>query len=207
VRLDFSYTADDLDEWAKLPKPHAKSIFGRRPLLMVGLIVVAVLVVQLLTAVRTGTVAPAAPTIAQPDPSLWGTLVLPMLPWLIVFAAIWFIVFRQLRRQGRRLWEKNDDFQQPHAVTIDDGGIEVAGPKMATRFRWAAFGGWSETLNLFLLWQPAGVYTILPKRAMTDEQLAELRGVFRSNVGTATGGFPVVARPPTGQQGDPDRAT
>jgi hypothetical protein len=199
MRLEFSYTEADLDEWAKAntSKPHTKTRAGWQSGLatwLVFVLVVLVVILVLLMRSRSGT-------------DVWSDM-RPLLPMVLISGLGLFIAYRQQRNQGRNLWKSNEDWQQPHAVTVDDAGVEVAGPRVVSRFLWTAFGGCAETANLFLLWQRQGVYTMLPKRAATAAQQEELRTIFRAHLTPATGGFPVMPVPaggpsPTGDANPP----
>jgi len=150
------------------------------------------LAVLLVLSVQQSSRRPATAPAVEPETNFWRDMVQPMMPWLLIFGFIWFFVFQQLRNQGRRLWKQNEDLQQPHVITILQTGLEVEGPKTATRFLWAAFGGWFETANLFILWQPNGHYTLIPKRVFAGGQQNELREIFRQNIAPLVVGFPVL---------------
>ena len=194
MRLEFTYVPEDLDEWAKAPKPQPAGRSGRnrlRVFVLTTLIVLAVPLAQLLPLALPRNRGTARPP--PPPPDAWRDTLLSFLPWVIIFLFIWFIIYRQMRRQGRTVWEQNPDLPHPHVVTVGDEFVEVEGPKVATRFRWSAFDAWSETANLLLLRHAAGgAYTLIPKRAATAEQQAALRATFAARVVPPTGGFPVV---------------
>jgi hypothetical protein len=44
------------------------------------------------------------------NPNVLGNILLPVVPWLLIFLFIWFFIFRQLRRQSPQ--------PQPKAVPV-----------------------------------------------------------------------------------------
>jgi hypothetical protein len=186
VRLEVTFTPQDFDEWAKSPKPHKKRDW--RPSLFGWVVFIALAIVLVIKIQHSS--SPATAPAPRPD-NVWNILTL-IWPWVLIFGFLWFYVFRQMRNQGLYLWKQNEELQQPHVFTIDAAGIEVAAMNAATRFMWAAFAGWMETANLFIVWQANGQYTLIPKRAATEGQRAELRDWFRQHIAVPTGGFPVL---------------
>lgn len=205
MRFEFSYTEADLDEWGKAKKPHKTAAGSKARKGLFGWLVFLGLAAVLVKMMRQDRISSPSPATSAGGEGFWIDFALPFLPWVLVFGVIWFFVFRQFRKQGRRIWRDNEDLLEPHVFVVDDQGIEVRGPKVATRFLWAAFGGWAETANLFLVWQPAGAYTILPKRAATEAEWEQLRSAFQAHLAPKTGGFPVLVGPPT--VGPADRRT
>lgn len=194
MRLDFSYTEDDLDEWFRSKKPPVAGAKNLRAGLL-GWVVFVVLAVFLIQLIRTWNDVPTAGdgVLGQ---GFWDGLLASYVPWVVIFLVIWAVIFRQMRNAGRNMWRTNEDWRQPHVATIDAGSVEVAGPKSVTRFLWTAYAAWYETERLFVLCQPLGTYTIVPKRAAGEDEQNDLRAAFNAHIGSATGGFPVVPAPP-----------
>jgi hypothetical protein len=42
------------------------------------------------------------------EQSIWLNIVLPLIPWIIVFGAIWILVFRGLRSERARVRQSNE---------------------------------------------------------------------------------------------------
>lgn len=195
IRLEFTYTPDDINEWAKAPTP---GMPGRGWRVWRGtitwLVFIALAVVFYAWQRR---MEPPRPSRAAPPRSAnpASDVLLTLLPWLVVFVVVWFLVARQLRA-GKLIWNNNRSLQLSHVLTVEDGGIELAEPTASTRWKWEAFTSWTETANLLLLRLQNSLTLAMPKRAATADELEVLRRTFNARIAPPVGGFPVL--PPSG---------
>ncbi|HEX8915936.1 MAG TPA: YcxB family protein [Humisphaera sp.] len=197
VQLHYTLTPADLDEWSRSAKPaKGGGVFGSKGGL-VGWLVFIGLAMLLVNLVNNRNDPPATRPAAPAGDDLVGGILLPVVPWLVIFGFIWFFVYRQLRARGRRVWDANEDLRQPHVAVFDDLGVTVTGPKVSMRVLWSGFDAWSETANLLLLrQQPGNQFHIVPKRAVPTGQMEPLRALLHARVVPHAAGFPVVPSPP-----------
>jgi hypothetical protein len=201
MRLEFTYTAVDLQEMAQAAaKPEnarqsgalaigkSRNLFGW--VIFIGLAVVLFIFLQN----RSVTVPPATPL---PAPK-WGVLewATSFVPWLLVFGFIWFFVYRQMRNLSpRSVYEHTSSMQQPKSLDITDAGVRMSDALASTEWRWESFTGLVETANLLLLRQADNTFVIIPKRAVPAAELDALRYELQSHI-PAPGAFPVLPPKP-----------
>jgi hypothetical protein len=200
MRLEFTYTGDDFVEaqvaatGTALGDEHnsrGRSV-ARRLLGWILFLALTVCLYYLLQKTATRPTPAAAPTQPQSDTLLeW---VVPMLPWLLVFGFIWFLVFRQLRA-ARRVWEHDPALRQPQTMDLTETCIRLADTLSASEWRWEAFTGVTETANLFVLKRGEGSVVIIPKRGAPPGQLDALRLLLAERV-HEPGAFPVLPPKP-----------
>jgi len=129
-----------------------------------------------------------------------SNVVLPFVPWLLIFLFIWFFVFRQLRKNSLQSITDDPQFQQVQSFDVDAEGVRLATPLVETRWKWANFSGMSETPELLLLHLRERSVLVVPKRAFSGpKQMDELRATIRANVTEHTGAFPVLPIAPASQ--------
>jgi hypothetical protein len=134
--------------------------------------------------------APRPPSAQAQDP--WK-LVLPLIPWLLIFGFIWFFVFRQVRSRHRKAWEQTPGMHRPRTVTIDETGLSFTEPTSQSRVNWDHFVRFAETKNLFLLFDSEVSAELIPKRIFqATAQVDEFRALLARHVSPPTGAFPVL---------------
>jgi len=120
-------------------------------------------------------------------------MVLPILPWLAVFAFVWFFVFYRMRGTIRRNWDNEPALHRVRTVEIDDMGVTFQDQVSQNRRVWAGFVKYVESPNLFLLFPTNYTADLIPKRALGGEkEIQEVREVLAANVHEPVSGFPVV---------------
>jgi hypothetical protein len=67
---------------------------------------------------------------------------------------------------------------------FDDEGTVATFPTGESRLDWRAYTKYKETGSLFLLFFSPYRYTSIPKRAMSPEQIEELRGLLKARIFT-----------------------
>jgi hypothetical protein len=80
----------------------------------------------------------------------------------------------------RPLWIKRDfrghpNFQREQVVQIDDWGLHRTSGVGQSETRWLAYTDYRETQNLFVLYFGRRLMEVIPKRALSAEQLQNLR--------------------------------
>jgi hypothetical protein len=96
------------------------------------------------------------------------------------------------KRKLRNLWHQKPSLQQPQTITIDEAGICISNPLSSGQQNWAAYRGWCETQNLFVVLSSDRGRLIIPKRIASAEQVQELREMLASRITGGAGGFPVL---------------
>ncbi|MEA2734834.1 MAG: YcxB-like protein [Humisphaera sp.] len=166
--------------------PFSRGLFG-----WVLFVAVAVMLFMLLNQ-RKSPPAAAAPPGARPGADLWSVLV-PLLPWLLIFGVIWFFVFRYMRRRYLKTWEDTRWIHRPQSMTIDESGLTFTEPTAARRLSWDHFVRFGETENLFLLFSSEYSAEFIPKRIFaTAAEADQFRALLARHVSPPTGAFPVV---------------
>lgn len=111
------------------------------------------------------------------DNHLLNVLSLMVLVLALVMAAlVFFVVPRQARNHFRELASARGDM----TFAWDDRGTLLTGAKGVTNLAWSDYSGWSETDGLLILLQSRMLYNLVPKRALTEGQLTEIRACLAS---------------------------
>lgn len=71
-------------------------------------------------------------------------------------------------------------------LVISDDGIEVSISTAKTDYGWNGFTRYSETKNLFLVYQSKQVFNIFPKRAFAAGEADDFRKLLEQKLGDAT---------------------
>ena len=69
-------------------------------------------------------------------------------------------------------------------VEVSDAGLRVRTALGESQVAWPAYVGWSEDKSIFVLFPTPRIYIPVPKRAFSDEQVAEFRETLRRNIGS-----------------------
>jgi hypothetical protein len=133
--------------------------------------------------------------VAAPPPPTWKDWAFPLLPWVAIFL---FIIFF-LRWNLRRIVKNHRMIDRPYTLEVADDGLTWVEPVSRLQYRWAAFYGFKETKNLFLLYlsdpSRAGMlmFHIVPRRAFgSPEAAAEFGRLVRAKIQPQASGFPVL---------------
>ncbi len=192
---EFTYTLADLREARRVANENARGRasrpFRRGVLGWVVFVGLALVLVYLLTLNKQPpTAAPAPPPAATPS-SAGAGLLLDLVPWLLVVAFLYLVVFRGVRKARRR---QEETLLQPMALDVSPGGVTLTNGPAQTRWQWQAFTRWVETDAQFLL-QLGHTDTVvaIPKRLATDPaDLAAIGELIAAHVNPPVGAFPVL---------------
>ena len=191
IRLEFTYTPQDLTEAARTPPPPEPSA-RLRAYITWAVIALAMVVVLGLRAYIDRTAPPRPPRPVRPMTARdWMAA---LLPWVAIFALVgWFLYHRFSANSPRALWQRTPSLQRRKVLAVDAAGVTLTDPHCSTRWEWTAFNGWSETGHLLILHEPGNVMLAIPKRAATsDAQLRALRDMIGQHIVPKAGAFPVV---------------
>jgi YcxB-like protein len=147
---------------------------------------------------KTASIArPTPPIVASPNTlqNVLQDVVLPILPWMLIFGFVWFSVYRGLRKRRSTFWDNTPSMHRSRTWTIDDDGLTVAEPFSQHRTVWGGYTRFQETKNLFLLYTGKHTAEMIPKRVLgSDEQIEAARQILQRNVSAPAGAFPVIAK-------------
>jgi len=122
-------------------------------------------------------------------------MVVPLIPWLIIFVVVFFVLTILRKRRTDDLLDG-----RTFKVHVGDSGISWADALTRTEYQWLAFHGFDETANLFVLYltNPKRArmihYHLIPKRAFPDAaKLGEFRALLESSMQRQESRFPVIA--------------
>ena len=193
-RFYFTLTNRDMAEaFAAARRRLWKRFFHWRTALGLG-IFIAMAIAASFWSDRLSASTPAAP-VATTQPDSWADIFVPLIPWGIIFACVWFFIFRKLRAQHKnhRLVDR------PHTLIVEPDKIIWTEPFSRLEYQWQAFYGFKETKNLFLLYlsDPKGagilMFHVVPKRAFAvPDQIAEFKKLLEVNVQARVSRFPVI---------------
>lgn len=93
-----------------------------------------------------------------------------------------------LRLQTWLLFRQNNKLQEQFDAIISNDGIEISIPTAKTDYGWNGFIRYSETKNLFLVYQSKQVFNIFPKRAFAAGEADEFRRLLEQKLGDSTMG-------------------
>jgi hypothetical protein len=68
-------------------------------------------------------------------------------------------------------------------LTASDDGIEIHTARSAAQLKWGALRRYSESSQLFLLYPQSNLFQVVPKRAMTADEVVGFRGLLTQHLG------------------------
>ena len=87
------------------------------------------------------------------------------------------------RRKQKTLYAKSNALHGRLTLDVDDSGIQFGGPITSAKVAWAYFGKFFEDERAFVLNQKNQViFHIVPKRALSADQVAGFRQYLEQNV-------------------------
>jgi hypothetical protein len=91
-----------------------------------------------------------------------------------------FLSWLAFRLVIRPIWIKRDfhshpNFQREQLVRIDESGLHRTSEIGQSETKWLAYTGYQETQNLFVLYFGRRLMEVIPKRALSAEQLQRFR--------------------------------
>ncbi len=102
--------------------------------------------------------------------------------WLALSAVIGIAVYEVPRIQVKRSLRTSPSAQGEIVLALDDEGTVATFPTGESRLNWRAYTKCKETGSMFLLFFSAYRYVSIPKRAMTPQQIEELRALVKARI-------------------------
>ncbi len=119
--------------------------------------------------------------VAVQDPDAGLT---PLLLILLVAALQLFLRIVYVPRRARRLYRQQRNLQLPFESVCTDSGIEWTNPNGRTQLPWSHVIRWKEGDTLFVLYQSALMFNMVPKRCFAQpEQVEAFRSFLTERLG------------------------
>ncbi len=196
IELQFSLTPEDYMEFQRATVKRVKRM-ARRSMSrsMVGWVVIMAVAVFFFVVFHKDR-APATPAPAPaPSQNLLGAIVLNFLPYFAVFVFIWIFFLSQLRpaKRIRQQFKDSPELGEARRAVASAENFTMYRSTSTTIMAWSHFPFFTETANLFLLYENQAQAYIVPKRAFTSPvDAGEFRAFVQAHVGNQPGGFPVL---------------
>ncbi len=130
------------------------------------------------TAIILGSVAWAGLSYAlRGDSSMLTNALLPMLLLIVLLALVYYVF---LPWQSRRHYRETSAFADEISVEWDAEKFRLGGARGNMALAWSDFYRWTDNDSLLLLYQSHILYHVVPKSALTQEQIGELRAHLES---------------------------
>jgi YcxB-like protein len=105
-----------------------------------------------------------------------------VLPGMAISLFFLLIPFLSIRKQ-KTLYAKSNALHGRLTLDVDDSGIQFGGPITSAKVAWAYFGKFFEDERAFVLYQEnETIFNMVPKRALSADQVAGLRQYLEQNV-------------------------
>jgi hypothetical protein len=105
--------------------------------------------------------------------------------WLSLSVAMGIATYELPRVQLRRSFRATPSARGEIVLTISDKGTEASFATGRTRLDWGAYTRYKESAGFFLLYVSPARYSWIPKRAMSVQQIDELRSMLRDKIPAA----------------------
>jgi hypothetical protein len=127
-----------------------------------------------------------------PTPSISGLqLLLTHAPWIFLFSIFAILSIRGQTTRSDKLWQGQPSLMRAKLADISAEGVILSDPFSRVEFKWPAFVRFSETKNLFLLYNSDFSFLMIPKRAFPDQEHLEAMRALARTITPAPAAFPV----------------
>jgi len=111
----------------------------------------------------------------------WYLTIEYLIPILFVLAL--FLLFRYVLLPGRvrHIYGQQKELAEPFEYEITDAGLTVANKYGHSIRPWGNFAKWKENKNLLLLYHSDVLFTMIPRRFCTDEQITAIHSHLLEN--------------------------
>ena len=190
VQGEFQWT---LEEYRKGLRQLNRAVVRRTGLRrnLIGLVVVFV-AIMVADSFFTGQSTPAAATSpVAPASSVWVDVLLPLVPWVLIFLFL-MVVFRVLRGIPRKSFDETPGLHSVHRVVLNDEGFSIENQFASSRVQWAGFIRFEETpVYLFFYLGPRQAHMV-PKRAFVSvDNVNAAVQLAKSRIAAPISAFPV----------------
>lgn len=102
--------------------------------------------------------------------------------WLACSIAIGIATYEFPNFEVRRAFRANPSTGGQIVFSIDEHGTETSFATGRTQLKWGAYTNYRESAGFFLLYVSSARYMWIPKRAMSEQQVDELRALLRQKI-------------------------
>ena len=108
---------------------------------------------------------------------------LPVLSWLVLVLAfvLGVVQFWVVPRQRRRMYQQTSLLRESLTFSWDDDGFALEGESAKSRIEWEKLFAWDEGETIVILMQNEMLYNLVPKAALDDWQLGNLRNCLEES--------------------------
>lgn len=133
---------------------------------------------------RVGLCGPSvASTLAQLVSNPFAVILGTVAPALMIDVGWLALVVWGPRLSARRQFHNTPSMQAPFTVEASDSGIHFQSVHGDHRLAWSTYVGWTEEDSVFVILPQGQIGFPVPKRAFTEEQLAQFREILHRKVG------------------------
>lgn len=108
--------------------------------------------------------------------AIWPSALSGFVVGCVVLALILLVNRRYAVRYARRNFAEQRNLADDYRITWDERGFESMSERGSIKQGWPEFHRWLENDALFMLFLSERLYVGLPKRALSSDQSASLRG-------------------------------
>ena len=102
---------------------------------------------------------------------------------MLIFAPLWgLFVWGAPRLSARIQYRKQPSAHGQKSVLFDGWGVHGKWKGGTSEVEWQNYLRYVESKSLFILYQSPILFSFVPKRAMTPEQISELRALVQQNI-------------------------
>jgi len=91
---------------------------------------------------------------------------------VVLMIAIYFLF---VPISTRRTYRKHKALHRPYTYSWSEAGLAITSSSGQWHVAWSDYLKWTENAQVFILYQAPRLFNILPKRALTPEQVVDLR--------------------------------
>lgn len=103
-----------------------------------------------------------------------------VITWVIAVCLILGIMRLWLPRRIRRQFRQQRSLRNEVQLTWSEQGITFEAENGHSRHAWDEFGRWAESKAIFILFYTDRLFTFVPKRALSESDVNELRALLRN---------------------------
>lgn len=105
---------------------------------------------------------------------------------LLVLACLWgLILWGAPHWAARTQFRKQPSVQGPRTATLNNEGVNWKWDGGNADVGWKNFLRWQESKTQFVIYTSPIMFNMIPKRALTSEQVSEVRSLLMNHVGAA----------------------
>jgi hypothetical protein len=114
-------------------------------------------------------------TIAHID--RWGTIGVIALNACLAAVVVWMVAhyFLLVPVSTRRTYSKHKTLHRPYTYSWSETGLTITGTGGEWHLAWNDYLKWDENAEIFILYQAPRLFNMVPKRALSPEQIVDIR--------------------------------